>query len=177
MLKDIELFLSKINTPIARFGKLAAGLLLIIMTIIVLFQVVFRYIFNNPIGWSDELSCYLMIYMTYLCMPFIYLKDKNIAMTFLLEKTKENKLYHILMIFIHIVALATILVWIYFGWNFFLRGNVMANSLPFKMYYVYIAPPLLFSITIFAVLQKIISAFNNCMNFNSSKSYNENEGV
>jgi TRAP-type C4-dicarboxylate transport system permease small subunit len=174
ILKNIELFLLKINTPIAKIGKWGGGLLLIIMTIIVLLQVIFRYVFNNPIGWSDELSCYLMIYMTYLCMPFIYLKDRNIAMTFLLEKTKESRLFHILMVFIHVFALMTILVWIYFGWNFFLRGNVMANSLPFKMYYVYIAPPLLFSITILMVLQKIISAFNDCIDFKDS---NQSKGV
>lgn len=107
-------------------------------------------------------------------MPFIYLKDRNIAMTFLLEKTKESRLFHILMVFIHVFALMTILVWIYFGWNFFLRGNVMANSLPFKMYYVYIAPPLLFSITILMVLQKIISAFNDCIDFKDS---NQSKGV
>ncbi|TNH02965.1 TRAP transporter small permease subunit, partial [Pasteurellaceae bacterium Phil11] len=120
ILKNIEFFLSKINEPIGKIGKQLGGLLLIIMTIIVLIQVVSRYIFNDPISWSDELSCYLMIYMTYLCMPFIYLKDKNIAMTFLLEKAQGNRFFHVLMMLIHIFALVTILIWIYFGWNFFL---------------------------------------------------------
>ncbi|MGR3806314.1 TRAP transporter small permease [Pasteurella testudinis] len=165
ILKNIELFLLKINNPIARVGKWSAGLLLIIMMIIVLSQVVFRYVLNNPISWSDELSCYLMIYMTYLCMPFIYLKDKNIAMTFLLEKTQSSRFFHMLMVIIHIFALVTILIWVYFGWSFFLKGNVMANSLPFKMYYIYIAPPLLFAITLLSVVQKIISELNNFINF------------
>lgn len=167
ILDNIELLLSKINNPLAKIGKWGGGLLLIIMTVIVLIQVMFRYIFNNPIGWSDELSCYLMIYMTYLCMPFIYLKDKNIAMTFLLEKIQGNRFFHVLMIFIHIFALITMFVWIYFGWNFFLKGDVMANSLPFKMYYIYIVPPLFFAITLLAVFQKIIGELNNFINFDN----------
>ncbi|TCV87991.1 TRAP transporter small permease [Testudinibacter aquarius] len=174
ILKNIEFFLSKINEPIGKIGKQLGGLLLIIMTIIVLIQVVSRYIFNDPISWSDELSCYLMIYMTYLCMPFIYLKDKNIAMTFLLEKAQGNRFFHVLMMLIHIFALVTILIWIYFGWNFFLRGNVMANSLPFKMYYIYIMPPVLFSITLLSVFQKIISELNNFISF---EKIDENKGV
>lgn len=36
ILQNIELFLSKINTPIAKIGKWGGGLLLIIMTAIVL---------------------------------------------------------------------------------------------------------------------------------------------
>ncbi|TNH03667.1 TRAP transporter small permease subunit, partial [Pasteurellaceae bacterium Phil11] len=114
------------------------------------------------------------IYMTYLCMPFIYLKDKNIAMTFLLEKAQGNRFFHVLMMLIHIFALVTILIWIYFGWNFFLRGNVMANSLSFKMYYIYIMPPVLFSITLLSVFQKIISELNNFISF---EKIDENKGV
>lgn len=116
----------------------------------------------------------MMIYMTYLCLPLIYLKDKNIAMTFLLEKMHEKRIFHFVMVCVHILAFLTISVWIYFGWNFFLRGDVMANSLPFKMYYVYIAPPLLFAITLLAVVQKIISELNKFIHF---EQVIENKGV
>ncbi|WP_443090243.1 TRAP transporter small permease [Basfia succiniciproducens] len=166
-LKQIELLLSKINTPIANAGRLIGGALLAVMTAIVLVQVFCRYLFQSPLSWTDELSCYLMIYMTYLCMPLIYLEDKNIAMTFLTEKIQGTRISHLLLFFVHILALILFIVWIYFGWQFFLKGNVMANSLPIKMYYVYIAPPLFFSITCLSILQKIVSELNKFVNYQS----------
>lgn len=164
-LKYIWEFLNKINTPIARCGEKIAGVLLCIMTIIVLLQVLFRYLLNAPLNWTDELSCFLMIYMTYLCMPLIYLQDKNISMSFLLEKINGTRLSHIILVLIHLIALCLFIIWIYFGYLFFLKGNVMANSLPIKMYYIYIAPPILFTITILSVLQKIIYELDQFINF------------
>lgn len=164
-LQKTEVLLSKINIPIANLGKYIGGALLAIMTIIVLIQVFCRYLLQQPLSWTDELSCYLMIYMTYLCMPLIYLEDKNIAMTFLTEKIQGTRISHLLLFFVHIAALVLFIVWIYFGWQFFLKGNVMANSLPFKMYYVYIIPPLFFSITCFSIVQKIISELNKFIHY------------
>ena len=164
-LQKIEILLSKINTPIANFGRCIGGGLLIIMTTIVLIQVFCRYLFQSPLSWTDELSCYLMIYMTYLCMPLIYLEDRNIAMTFLTEKIEGKKISHLLLLCVHILALLLFVVWIYFGWLFFLKGNVMANSLPFKMYYVYIIPPLSFGITCLSIVQKIISELNKFIHY------------
>lgn len=165
LLERVELLLNKVNAPIANIGRLIGGALLVAMTIIVLMQVFCRYIFQSPLSWTDELSCYLMIYMTYLSMPLIYLEDRNIAMTFLTEKIQGTRVSHLLLFFVHIVALVLFVVWIYFGWLFFLKGNVMANSLPFKMYYVYIIPPLLFSITCLSIFQKMISELNKFIHY------------
>ena len=165
LLNKIESLLAKINEPIAWIGERVGGVLLAVMTTIVLMQVFYRYLLGAPLNWTDELSCYLMIYMTYLCMPLIYLRDKNIAMTFIVEKIQGNRISHLLMFFVHILALMIITVWIYFGWQFFLKGNVMANSLPFRMYYVYIIPPVLFAITLLAVIQKIVSELNHFIHY------------
>ena len=170
LLKHIWEFLNKINTPISRYGEKIGGILLCIMTIIVLLQVLFRYLLNSPLNWTDELSCFLMIYMTYLCMPIIYLQDKNISMSFLLEKINGTRISHLVLLIIHLIALGLFIIWIYFGYLFFLKGNVMANSLPIKMYYIYIAPPVLFFITIFSVMQKIIYELDLFINYKKLES-------
>ncbi|WP_319496451.1 TRAP transporter small permease [uncultured Cohaesibacter sp.] len=157
MLATLEKGLNTINSPLSRFGSWVGGLMLIIMTIIVLLQVLFRYILNMPLSWTDEASRFLMIYMTYLCLPLIYLQDKNIAMTFLLDALHGTRIRHLLMVVIHILAILTFLVWIKFGYDFFLRGNSHADSLPIKMNVIYIAPPLLMAITLLSAVQKIIS--------------------
>ena len=41
-------------------------LLMISMTVIVFLQVVFRYIWDAPLGWSEEVSRFLFVWVTFL---------------------------------------------------------------------------------------------------------------
>lgn len=167
MLKKCERALDKINFPIARFTTNLAGNILVAMTVIVLLQIAFRYILNIPLSWTDESSRFLMIYMTYLCLPIIYLDDKNIAMTFLTDKFRNRRIFHLFMIFNHLVCLVLFAVWIYFGWIFFKTGNVHANSLPIPMYAVYIMPPLMLAISYLFAIQKLLYELDLFIHFNT----------
>lgn len=167
MLEAIEKGLNKINEPLGKLGSWIGGSLLVIMTVIVLLQVLFRYILNMPLSWTDETSRFMMIYMTYLCLPLIYLQDKNIAMTFLLDGLNGKRVKHLLMVFIHVLAIAAFVVWIKFGYDFYLRGQSQADSLPIKMYVIYAAPPLMMTITLLSAVQKIISELRMFTHFHS----------
>ncbi|MES0867794.1 TRAP transporter small permease [Pseudovibrio sp. SCP19] len=168
MLKAIEKGLAAINNPIARAGEYVGGFFLVIMTSIVLLQVFFRYILNSPISWTDEASRFLMIYMTYLALPVIYLTGKNIAMTFVLDAVEGTRIGHLLKAIIHVIALVLFAVWIKFGWVFFGTGSVTADSLPIPMYVIYIAPPALLAITCLAALQKLVGELDQFIHFNTN---------
>ncbi|MGF1734974.1 TRAP transporter small permease [Photobacterium satsumensis] len=160
MLRTIEKALNVVTTPLSRLLRHVAGILLLLMTAIVVAQVLFRYVLNIPLSWTDESSRFLMIYMTYLCLPFVYLADKNIAMTFLTEilEKKAPRVYSFLILLGHIAAMLVFSVWINFGWNFFKTGSVMADSLPIPMYYVYILPPVMMAVTMLYAVQKSIAS-------------------
>ena len=170
MLMTIERGLNRVNEPLAKLGSWIGGAMLAVMTTVVLLQVMFRYVLGDPLSWTDELSRFLMIYMAYLCLPLIYLQNKNIAMTFLLEALKEQPLRHLLMVFIHILAILTFLVWIKFGYDFFLRGGSRADSLPISMRVIYIAPPLLMTVTLLSAFQKIASELRLFLSAGSGES-------
>lgn len=165
MFKLIENFLAKINKPIGQAGELIAGGLLVAMTVIVLLQVFCRYLFNTPLSWTDELSCHMMIYMTYLCLPIVYFTDKNIAMTFIIEKIEGTRFSHFVLMLVHTISVILLATWVYFGWNFFSHGNVLANSLPYKMYYIYVAPPILLSLTGLVAVQKFFGELDALINY------------
>ncbi|TLP47001.1 TRAP transporter small permease [Cohaesibacter sp. CAU 1516] len=165
MLAALEKGLNRINSPIGKLGSWIGGSMLIVMTVIVLLQILFRYVLNMPLSWTDEASRFLMIYMVYLCLPIIYLQDKNIAMTFLLDALNGLRIKHLLMILIHCLAILTFLVWIKFGYDFFARGSSRADSLPITMNVIYIAPPLLMGITLLSALQKIVSELRQFIHF------------
>ncbi len=168
MLQMTERALRKAMEPISRGAVAIAGVLLMVMVVIVLVQIFLRYILKTPIGWVNETSIFLMIYMTYLSLPLIYLQDKNIAMTFFLNRLEGKRVYNLLLIFIHLIALLVFTVWIYFGIQFYQTGAVRADSLPIKMYVIYIAPPAMMIITSLTCIQKIITELNNFIHYQQS---------
>ncbi|UJF18242.1 TRAP transporter small permease [Vibrio sp. SS-MA-C1-2] len=169
MFNKIADTLNIINAPLAKLTSKISGVLLLIMTVIVLLQVGCRYIFNLPLSWTDEASRFLMIYMTYLCLPIIYLQDKNIAMTFITDKVKGSRVYHLMMIFTHVLSLILFFVWIKFGMVFFETGAVSANSLPIPMYVVYIIPPVMLGVSCLYAVQKLCISLDLFIHFNKSK--------
>ncbi|WP_413701886.1 TRAP transporter small permease [Psychromonas sp. KJ10-10] len=165
MLKGIERALNKVNAPIAKMGAEISGALLLIMVAIVLLQVGFRYILNIPLSWTDEASRFMMIYMTYLCLPIVYLNDQNIAMTFVTDKFKGMRIYNLFMIIAHIASLVLFTIWIYYGWIFYSTGTVMADSVPIPMYVIYVIPPVMMTICCFSALQKLVSSIDSFIHF------------
>ncbi len=165
MLRAIEKGLNTVTTPLSKALRHVAGILLLIMTIVVVAQVIFRYVLNIPLSWTDESSRFLMIYMTYLCLPFVYLTDKNIAMTFVTEivEKKAPRLFSLFSLVAHISAIIVFAVWIKFGWNFFQTGSVMADSLPISMFYVYVIPPVMMTVTILYALQKSVTSIRGIL--------------
>jgi TRAP-type C4-dicarboxylate transport system permease small subunit len=169
MFKGIENALNKVNAPIANFAAQFSGILLLVMTAIVLLQVGCRYILNIPLSWTDESSRFLMIYMTYLCLPIVYLRDQNIAMTFLTDKLKHLRVYHVFMMIAHIAAIILFLIWIYYGWSFYKTGGVMADSLPIPMYTIYIIPPVMLALSTLTALEKFAASLHNFIHFADEK--------
>ncbi len=165
MLDACEKALNKINVPISRFTANIAGNILVIMTFLVLLQVGFRYLLNSPLSWTDESARYLMIFMTYLSLPIIYLTDKNIAMTFITDKFLNSRFFYLFMIFNHIISLIVFAIWIYYGYIFFKTGGVSADSLPIPMYVVYIIPPIMLSVCCSFALQKLLGSIDFFINF------------
>ena len=46
--------------------EVIAGVCVVIMTILVFYQVVMRYVFHAPTSWSDEIAVYCMLWSVYL---------------------------------------------------------------------------------------------------------------
>jgi TRAP-type C4-dicarboxylate transport system permease small subunit len=58
-----------INTHLLRFARRLAWMALALMVLVILLQVVMRYIFNNALAWPDEAARFLMLWMTGLIAP------------------------------------------------------------------------------------------------------------
>lgn len=50
----------------SRAEETIAGVCVVVMTVLVFFQVVMRYVFEAPTSWSDEIAVYAMLWSVYL---------------------------------------------------------------------------------------------------------------
>jgi len=69
-------------------GEIVNALLLLIIT----YEVVARYVFNNPPIWAEEISCYLFIFMVWIPLGGILKGNHNIALDIVINKiSPKNK--------------------------------------------------------------------------------------
>ena len=61
--------ISVVNSAILGIGRQIAWMALGLMVVVILLQVVFRYVFNNALAWPDEAARFLMLWMTGLIAP------------------------------------------------------------------------------------------------------------
>jgi C4-dicarboxylate transporter DctQ subunit len=71
--------IKKFNTLCASF----AGVILIFVTFAIFYDVIMRYLFNQPSVWITEVSTYLLLYMTFLGTAYALQQGVHIRVTFL----------------------------------------------------------------------------------------------
>jgi len=137
--------LGRINATLDRAGLAVAATFLAIMTILVLAQVVFRYGFNASLGWSEELSKTMMVWMAFLVAPAAYRRGLNVAIEIFVEafprraRLVANLLINTSVAWILAVFLGESL-------DFVARGmSATAATLPIKMGWFYTIVPVSFA--------------------------------
>jgi TRAP-type C4-dicarboxylate transport system permease small subunit len=104
-------------------------------------QVVFRYVFNSPLTWSEELARYLFIWCAFLGWVIASRRGSHLAMTFAVERLPRRAQAG--------VAAAIQFATMYFAWILGTRGiRLVGNSwdvenvaVPFNLGVVYLIEP------------------------------------
>lgn len=108
----------------------------------VLVQVVFRYLFNSPLTWSEELARYLFIWCAFLGWIVASRRNGHLAMTFAVERMPRRAQLAIGVL----IQCATLL----FAWLLGSRGFVLVRNnwdvenvaVPFNLGVVYLIAPI-----------------------------------
>ena len=127
-----------------------------VMTIIVLVQVFFRYGLSDALTWSEEASRFLMVWLTFLASPVAYLEKGHVALDFLAGKWTglPRKTIHGVL---HLLTLFLIVLVVWKSSAMVIRGlAIQAASLPIPMALVYAAIPLGFCAMLLINLQHLM---------------------
>jgi TRAP-type C4-dicarboxylate transport system permease small subunit len=108
----------------------------------VIAQVVWRYVFNNPLTWSEELARYLFIWCAFLGWLIASRRGSHLAMTFVVDRLPVSAQASIAVV----VQLATL----WFAWLLGSRGlrlvrnnwDVENVAVPFNLGVVYLIEPI-----------------------------------
>ena len=151
------IILNNIRKVINTVIKIACILLFGFMVIIGTYQILVRYIFNNPSTISEELLTYSFTWMSLFAAAYVFGKREHMRMGFLADKLNKKKLT-ILNSIIEIIIIAfALIVMVYGGVSITsLSMTQKTASLGIPMGYIYIVLPITgIIITLYGILNII----------------------
>lgn len=110
-------FLDQLFNAISKVCTYCAMLMLSAMTIIIFALVITRYLFSYSFPWVEELSRYLMIWMTFLAAGSLMLSNSHIKMDFVYARL-SRRWRNIFDIFFSLLQLTILGVLIHQGWRY-----------------------------------------------------------
>ena len=174
-------FLQNINTFFLRIGRQIAWIAILLMVIVIIIQVFFRYVLNNALPWPDEVARFLMLWMTGLIAPSAYRWGGFVSID-MLQRFLPKILSNILIFLILIISLTVLLIGFEMGLKHINAGWIFSSSsikIPYsllggkteamKLAWMYMSLPvgifLLISVNIELTLKTILSTFSSQINF------------
>ena len=174
-------YLQNINTSILRIGRQLAWIAILLMVIVIIIQVFFRYVLNNALPWPDEVARFLMLWMTGLIAPSAYRWGGFVSID-MLQRFLPKILSNILVFLILIISLTVLLIGFEMGLKHINAGWIFSSSsikIPYsllggkteamKLAWMYMSLPvgifLLISVNIELTLKTILSTFSSQINF------------
>jgi TRAP-type C4-dicarboxylate transport system permease small subunit len=108
----------------------------------VIAQVVLRYVFNNPLTWSEELARYLFIWCAFLGWIVASRRNSHLAMTFVVDRLPRSAQT--------VLTVATQVATLWFAWLLGSRGQRLVQNnwdvenvaVPFNLGVVYLIEPI-----------------------------------
>lgn len=134
------------------------AILLSVVVTLVLAQVISRYLFAFPMGWSVELSRYIFVWIAWISASYAVQKNSHIRVEILKDRLKEN--------YKKIFDLIALLIWFTFaaflaiaGTQFIMligKTNQNSPSLEVPMWIVYLGVPIAGLLMAIRLIQQII---------------------
>lgn len=146
----------RVGNSLEKWLEIPVLVLSVIMTGTVLLGVFFRYVVRLPLGWSEELSRYAMIWMALISVALCIWRHEHVGVTMFIKKLPRS-------ISKTVIFFSNSLV-LYFLWILFSRGLVMAEggkaqlatALGTSMYWWLMAVPVSAALCIVMLLCKMV---------------------
>ena len=115
----------KVVDSIMKCVSILLGILLLFAVLLVLAQVIWRYVLRAPLGWTDQLCRFMYVWIVMLGLPVLFHEKSVTAFDYLSGKMKPKQ-QTILHLIVCILSIAFAVCFFYFSILFIQRkGNQM----------------------------------------------------
>ena len=141
-METLRNFLFTLEKAVDKCVVLVCGSLLFGITMLIFVQVIFRYLLQNSISWSEELTRYMMIWAVFLASGYVLSKGGHANIDLLVSRfspkirvvVEKGSLLLILLFSCLVIRYGFMLMW--FG------RRQISSALEIPMNYVYLAIPI-----------------------------------
>jgi TRAP-type C4-dicarboxylate transport system permease small subunit len=125
-----------------QFSMMVACLMLVVASGLGMFQIITRFVLEQPAEWSEILIRLSLIWMVFMGIPMAFRQGAMVSVD-VLYRWSPPKIKRVLDAVVCIAALALIGVILWWGWDYALRGRVqsMAGLESLSMFWGYVAMP------------------------------------
>lgn len=156
MIAGIVRVLARMNGAVGTLVQRIAATLLVVMLVVVVAQVVFRYGLNSPISWAEELSKTLMVWSAFLIAPYAYREGINVSID-LFKDSWPPLLRRISELLIALLVAWIVMVLFLESLPLVVRGmKVSAASLPVPTGVFYGILPVSFAALLLAIVERLL---------------------
>ncbi len=138
-MKDAFLRFERFSTG---FAMLAACAMLAISASLGLYQIITRFILEQPAEWSEVLIRFSLIWMVFLGIPMAFRQGAMVSVD-VVYRWSSPRVKRVLDWAVFLAAMVLVLVIIWWGWDYAIRGKVQTviglESL--SMFWAYLAMP------------------------------------
>lgn len=115
--------------------------LTIIMFVIVGSNVFSRFVLNSSLGWADELSRFIFIWISFLGAVFAYGTDDHVGLNFVIAKIPSAKIQNIVNIISDVLIMSVLAIITYYGYIVATSATNVSPALYIPMTLVYSVVP------------------------------------
>lgn len=154
----LKLF-AALDAVLAKVSRWAIIVMMAAMTVTVFLQVLFRYLFDTPLSWSEELSRFAFVWVCFLGAAVLVRGNQHIRVT-IIEDAVPSRLRAVLRVLQFLGAL--VCVWIFLQGGLGITRNEWSQLAPatqIPMGWVYLIVPLSAGLMLVWLVASAISEF------------------
>ncbi|MDP3762190.1 MAG: TRAP transporter small permease [Ramlibacter sp.] len=124
------------------FSMAAACAMMVVAASLAVFQIVTRFVLEQPAEWSEILIRFALIWMVFLGIPTAFRQGAMVSVD-VLYRWSPPRIKRVLDWVVCLAALTLIAIIIWWGWDYTQRGSVqsMAGLESISMFWAYLAMP------------------------------------